>query len=109
MGRPTFKAYVENIQAKAGKTPDEFWRLANEKGFVKRGKVVAKHAEMLKWLKTDIGLGHVHASFMIMYLRLRSGGEGVSPRMKERARSTGYQRQNEVGLNTRFQNVTRND
>ena len=92
MGRPTFMAYVENIQAKTGKTADEFWKLAIKKGFVKRGKVVATHAEMLKWLKTDIGLGHVHASFMVMYLRLRAGGEGVSPAMKKWARVTGYRK-----------------
>jgi hypothetical protein len=52
---------MENIQAKTGKTPDGFWKLAIKIGFVNDGKVVAKHAEMLKWLKTDIGLGHVHA------------------------------------------------
>jgi len=90
MGRPTFRAYVENIQAKTGKTPNDLWRSATKKGFVKRGKVVARHAEMLEWLKDDIGLGHVHASFVIMHLRLRSGGEGVSPTMKKWARSTGY-------------------
>jgi hypothetical protein len=92
LGRPTFKAYLENIQTKSGKTPDEFWRLANKKGFVKRGKVVATHAAMLKWLKSDIGLGHVHANFMIMYLRLRAGGSGVSPAMRDWARETGFKR-----------------
>jgi len=92
LGRPTFRAYIENVHAKTGKTPDEFWRLATKEGFVKRGKVVAKHADMLKWLKSSIGLGHVHASFMIMYLRLRAGGEGVSPQMKEWAYRTGYKK-----------------
>jgi hypothetical protein len=47
LGRPTFRAYVGNIQAKTSKTPDEFWKLATRKGFVKRGKVVAKRAEMM--------------------------------------------------------------
>ena len=89
-GRPTFRAYIENIQAKSGMTPDQFWGLANKKGFVKDGKVVAKYAEMLKWLKSDIGLGHVHASFMITYLRLRAKGPGVSTTMREWAFSTGY-------------------
>ena len=92
MGRPTFRAYLGNIQAKSGKTPDEFWRLANKKGFVKRGKVVATHAVMLKWLKSEVGLGHVHASFMIMYIRLRANDPGVSPGMKEWAYKTGYKK-----------------
>jgi uncharacterized protein DUF4287 len=92
LGRPTFKAYIDNIQAKTGKTPDEFWKLAIKEGFVKRGKVVAKHADMLKWLKSDVGLGHVHASFMIMYLRLRADDSGVSPSMRKWAYRTGYKK-----------------
>jgi len=32
--------------------------LANKKGFVKNGKIVAEHSELLAWLKSDIGLGH---------------------------------------------------
>jgi hypothetical protein len=89
----TFKGYVENIQAKTGKSLDDFWKLANKKGFVKRSKVVATHAEMLAWLKSkEIGLGHVHANFIIMYLRLRTNDLKVSPQMKKWAYSTGYQK-----------------
>jgi Domain of unknown function (DUF4287) len=86
----TFKAYMNNIQAKTGKTPDDFWRLANEKGFIKDGKIVAKHADMLKWLKSDIGLGHVHANFMILYLRLRTNDPKVSEQSRKWAYNTGY-------------------
>ncbi len=86
----TFKAYMDNIQAETGKTPDDFWRMANKKGFVKRGKVVASHAEMFAWLKSGIGLGHVRASFIILYVRLRAKDPKVSARMKEWAYSTGY-------------------
>jgi len=70
--------------------PDEFWDLAQGKGFVKKGRVVAKHADILRWLKSDIGLGHVHSNFVILYIRLRAGGEGVTPHMEGWARSTGY-------------------
>ena len=45
---------------------------------------------MLKGLKSDIGLGHVHASFMITYLRLRAGDAATSPAMRKWAYSTGY-------------------
>ena len=62
MARPTFKGYMDNIQIKTGKTAQDFWKLANQKGFVKRGKIVSKHSEMLAWLKSkEIALGHVHA------------------------------------------------
>jgi len=86
----TFKAYMNNIQAKTGKTPDDFWRLANEKGFIKDGKIVAKHAEMLKWLKSEVGLGHVYANFMILYMRLRTYDPKVSEQSRKWAYSTGY-------------------
>lgn len=68
----TFKAYLENIQAKTGKSPEEFLELAKKKGFVKNGKIVAKYAELLGWLKSDMGLGHGHANTMILYFRIQT-------------------------------------
>jgi Domain of unknown function (DUF4287) len=65
----TFKAYIDNIQAKTGKSPDDFLALAKEKGFVKDGRVVAKHAELLAWLKSECGLGHGHANAIILYIQ----------------------------------------
>ncbi|MDE1768010.1 MAG: DUF4287 domain-containing protein [Candidatus Micrarchaeota archaeon] len=91
MGRPTFRAYVENIEAKTGKTQEDFWKLAGKMGFVKRGKIVATYAELLKWLKSDIGLGHVHSSFVILTMKLRAKDPHVSSGMKEWARKTGYE------------------
>jgi hypothetical protein len=81
---------MENIQTKTGKKPADFWNLANEKGFIKEGKIVVKHGEMLKWLKTDIGLGHVQANFMILYLRLKTNDSNVSAQAKKWAYETGY-------------------
>ena len=91
MSRPTFRAYAINIEAKTGKSLDDFWQLASKKDFVKGHKVVAKHAELLKWLKSDIGLGHVHANFVTLYLRLRGKDQNVSDQMRTWAHSTGYQ------------------
>lgn len=65
----TYKAYIDNIRAKTGKTPGEFLALATKKGFVKNGKVLVKHAMLLTWLKTEMKLGHGHANAIIMYLR----------------------------------------
>ena len=91
MGRPTFSAYVKNIKAKSGKSMDDFWRLAGKKGFVKRGKIVVGYAELLAWLKSKrFGLGHVHASFVILYMRLRAKDPNVSQNMKKWAYKTGY-------------------
>ena len=85
-----FKAYMGNIQEKTGKRPEDFWKVANEKGFIKEGKIVAKHGDMLAWLKTEIGLGHVQANFIILYLRLRTSDPKVSEQAKKWACKTGY-------------------
>ena len=85
-----FKAYMENIQKKTGKKPEDFLNLANEKGFINQGKIVAKHSDMLTWLKTDVGLGHVQANFMILYLRLRTNDPEASEQAKKWAYETGY-------------------
>jgi Domain of unknown function (DUF4287) len=58
----TYKAYIDNIQAKTGKTPEDFLKLAKEKELVKYG-------DLLKWLKTDCGLGHGHANAIILYIK----------------------------------------
>jgi hypothetical protein len=82
---------MQNIETKTGKSAEDFWQLANEKGFIKEGKIVATHAQLLKWLKSEIGLGHVHANFIIAYLRLRTNDPKMSEKMKAWAYSTGYQ------------------
>ncbi len=87
----TYRAYMHNIETKTGKTSEDFWILANKMGFIKEKKIIATHAQLLKWLKTDIGLGHVHANFIITYLRLRTNDPKVSERMKKWAYETGYQ------------------
>jgi hypothetical protein len=82
---------MDNIQIKTGKTAQDFWKLASKKGFVRRGKVASKHSEMLAWLKSkEIGLGHVHANFIILYLRLRANDPELSTQSGQWARSSGY-------------------
>lgn len=87
----SFKAYIQNVQVKSGKTAEDFFRIATEKGFIVDGKIVASHKQLLEWLKSDIGLGHVHANFIIAYLRLRTHDPKVSEQMKKWAYETGYQ------------------
>jgi hypothetical protein len=86
----TYTGYVNSIKAKYGKTPEDFYKLAMKKGFVKNGKILAEHAQLLKWLKTELGLGHVHANMIIVYLRLRTKDERLTAGMKAWAYSTGY-------------------
>ena len=58
----TYKAYIDNIKAKTGKDPEYFQVEAKKKG-------LTKHAELLKWLKSDCGLGHGHANAIILYIQ----------------------------------------
>ena len=77
----SFQAYLDSIKAKTGKTPDDFRKLAANKGFVKVGEVVA-------WLKADFGLGHGHAN-AIAHLLLNSDKLAASPDDKLAAHFTG--------------------
>jgi len=59
----SFQAYLDNIQAKTGKTPADFKKLAEEKGFISKGKLHpdVKAGAIVAWLKEDFELGHGHA------------------------------------------------
>ena len=59
----SFQSYIDNIQKKTGKTHDDFKELAEKKGFLKEGKLVAsvKATEITNWLKEEYELGHGHA------------------------------------------------
>jgi hypothetical protein len=58
----TLQAYLDNIEAKTGKTTDDFRVLAEEKGLL--GSEV-KPGRILAWLKEDFGLGHGHAMAIV--------------------------------------------
>lgn len=87
-----FESYMVNIQTKTGKKPEDFLNSAIECGFIKGGKIVVKHGDMLRWLKADMGLGHVQANFMILYFRLRTNDSQVSEQAKKWAYETGYEK-----------------
>jgi hypothetical protein len=62
----TFQAYLDNIQAKTGKTPDDFIAMAKEKGLFKPG---TKAGLIVAWLKTDFDLGHGHSMAIVKLIR----------------------------------------
>jgi hypothetical protein len=63
----SFQAYIDNIKAKTGKSPEDFARLAEEKGFIENGelKKTVKAGEIVAWLKADFDLGHGHAMAIV--------------------------------------------
>jgi hypothetical protein len=68
----SFQAYLDNIQTKTGKTPDDFRKLATKKGFAERGKlkVGVKAGAVVAWLKADYALGHGHAMAIVALLKV---------------------------------------
>jgi hypothetical protein len=66
----SFQAYLDNIEEKTGKTPNDFIAMAKVKSF-DNPKTMA--AEIVAWLKEDYGLGRGHA-MAIVYV-IKNGAE----------------------------------
>lgn len=62
----SFQAYLDNIEEKTGKTPNEFIAMAKEKGF---DDPKVKSGVIADWLKNDFGLGHGHAMAMVHVIK----------------------------------------
>jgi hypothetical protein len=60
----SFQAYLDNVKAKTGKSPDDFAKLVDQKG-------LDKHGDIVKWLKADFELGHGHATAVAAVLMKR--------------------------------------
>jgi hypothetical protein len=67
----SFQTYLANIEAKTGKGPSDFRKLAAEKGFTEGGTIKegVKATQITQWLKDDFDLGHGHA--MAIYALLK--------------------------------------
>jgi len=67
----SFQAYLDNIQAKTGKTPADFKVMAADKGFADAAglRPGVKAGQIIQWLKGDFGLGHGHAMAIVAVLK----------------------------------------
>lgn len=61
----SFQAYLDAIEAKTGKTPDELISIAHSKGFT----ADTKAGEIIEWLKNDFDLGRGHAMAMVHVIK----------------------------------------
>ena len=70
----SFQAYLDNIQAKTGKSPADFKAMAAEKGFAGPAGIAdgVKATQITDWLKADFGLGHGHAMAIFALLNGKS-------------------------------------
>jgi len=62
----SFQAYLDNIEARTGKTPDEFVAMARAKGL---DAADTKAGAIVDWLKQDYGLGRGHAMALVHVIR----------------------------------------
>ena len=62
----TLKAYLDNIKAKTGKSPEDFRVLAEKKGLLQKD---IKTGQIVTWLKDDFGLGRGHAMAIVLTLK----------------------------------------
>ncbi len=67
----SFQAYLDNIQAKTGKTPADFRLMAADKGFAGPDGLVKgiKATQITDWLKADFDLGHGHVMAIVALLK----------------------------------------
>lgn len=67
----SFQAYLDNIQAKTGKTPADFRKMAEELGYSNASGLAqgVKAGQIIAWLKKDFGLGHGHAMAIVALLK----------------------------------------
>lgn len=61
----SFQAYLDNIEARTGKTPNEFIAEAKAKGF----GADTKAGEIVSWLADDYELGRGHAMAIVYVIK----------------------------------------
>lgn len=61
----SFQAYLDNIEAKTGKSPNELLDLAAAKGFNKDTKA----GDIIAWLASDFDLGRGHAMALVQVIK----------------------------------------
>lgn len=67
----SFQAYLDNVEAKTGKSAEQLRSLAIDKGLAD-GKGLApgvKATAIVDWLKGDFELGHGHAMSIVAYIK----------------------------------------
>lgn len=74
----SFQAYLDNIRAKTGKTPEQLKALASKAGVYKPDM---KASALVAWLKGEFELGHGHS--MAIWAVFKEKGWVESPKGKK--------------------------
>ena len=62
----SFQAYLDNIESKTGKTPNQLIELAKQRGFDNPN---TKAGVIIDWLKEDFNLGRGHAMAIVYVIK----------------------------------------
>lgn len=67
----SFQAYIDNVEAKTGKSADELKSIAIGKGLADQSGLApgVKAGAILDWLKGEYDLGHGHAMSIVAYIK----------------------------------------
>ena len=70
----SFQAYIDNIFKLTSKTPADFKKLAEEKGFIVNGEIskTVKVTEILNWLKADFDLNRGYGMAIVATFKGRN-------------------------------------
>ena len=66
----SMQAYLDNITAKTGKTPQEFVALAKAEGLLEPG---VKAGQIIAWARNEYGLGRGHAMAIVATINKQAG------------------------------------
>ena len=61
----SFQAYLDNLEAKTGKTPNELIAIAKERGY----DADTKAGTIVEWLKEDFDVGRGHAMALVHVIK----------------------------------------
>ena len=67
----SFQAYLDNVEAKTGKSAEDLKAIATEKGLADANGLApgVKATAVTDWLKQDFDLGHGHAMSIVAYIK----------------------------------------
>ena len=75
----TFQAYLDNIQQRTGKTPEDFHALAKQQDLLGPQLTATR---LVKWLADEFGLGHGHAMAIWAVFKSKGWATGLSKQGK---------------------------
>ena len=67
----SFQAYLDNVEAKTGKSAAELKSIAIDKGLADENGLAPgiKATAIVDWLKSEFDLGHGHAMSIVAYIK----------------------------------------